>query len=74
MSEQGLGFRWGNIYSLVGIRIIPSEDIPCGFKRTVGNDIFVSPRNYDYMRPLSAKGMIIVLGILAELAPTESSK
>lgn len=49
------------------LRVIPSDDIPNGFKRTVGNDIFVSSRNYEYMKPLSAKGTIILLGILIEL-------
>jgi hypothetical protein len=71
MSEQG--FSWGNLYSLVGVRIIPSEDVPNGFRRTVGTDIFVSSRNYEYMRPLSAKGMIIVLGLLTEQhAPSDT--
>ena len=72
MSEQSLS--WGNISSIVGIRIIPSEDVPSGFRRTAENDIFVSFRNYEYMRSLSAKGTLILLGFLTELTPTESAQ
>ena len=65
---------WTDLRSLMGIQIIPTEDVPNGFKRTVGNDIFVSFRNYEYMKPLNAKGTIILLGFLTELALTESSE
>jgi len=63
---------WRSLYSLVGIQVIPSEDIPNGFRHTVGDTIFVSPQNYEYMRPLSAKETIIMLGFLAEMVPKES--
>ena len=66
MSEQNPA--WEYVSSYRGIRIIPSEDVPAGFKRTVGTDIFVSSHNYEYMRSLSAKGILIVVGILTELA------
>lgn len=53
------------------LRIIPSEDIPNGFKRTDEDNVFVSPQNYELMRPFSTKGVIIALGILTEVDPTE---
>lgn len=58
-----------NLYAICGIRIIPSHDIPNGFKRTAEDDIFVSSQNYELMRPLSAKGMIIALACLTEQVP-----
>lgn len=60
------------MYNLPGIwllRAIPSDDIPNGFKRTVEDNVFVSPQNYELMRPFSAKGIIIALGVLTELDP-----
>jgi hypothetical protein len=50
-----------------GIDIIPSEDIPNGYRRTTENAIYVSPGNYELLRPLSAKGTIIALGFLKEM-------
>lgn len=61
MSEQG--FYQGTIE---GIRVIPDEDVPPGHKRTVGSDIFINEHNYERMRPLSAKAMLIALGTLKE--------
>ncbi len=52
-----------------GIDIIPSEDVPSGHKRTAENAIFVSPGNYELLRPLSARATIIVLGFLKEVKP-----
>lgn len=67
MNEKSLA--WEEDPSSAGkIRIIPSEDVPAGFKRTVGTDIFVNSHNFTYMRSLSAKGTIIVVWILTELA------
>lgn len=53
---------------LSGIQIIPSDDVPCGYRRTEGDTIFINPANYELMRPLSAKGTLIVLGILGEMS------
>lgn len=65
MPEHNLwqSFSLGRIY---GINVIPSEDIPPGFKRTVGDDIFVNEHNYELLKSFSAKGMLIALGILRE--------
>jgi hypothetical protein len=73
MSEENLTTAFA-LSAIRGIRIIPCEAIPNGFRRTVGNDIFVSVRNYEYMKPLSAKGTIILLGFLIELPPEEKAK
>lgn len=57
------------MYEVPGIwllHIIPSEEVPNGFKRTVEDNVFVSTQNYELMRPFSAKGIIIALGILTE--------
>lgn len=61
-----------NLYAICGIHIIPSHDIPNGFRHTVECNVFVSPQNYELMRPLSAKGMIIALGCLTEQVPEEA--
>ncbi len=53
---------------LTGIQIIPDDAIPRGYKRTEGNSIRINPVNYDYIRPLGAKGTMIVLGLLGEVA------
>lgn len=64
MSKQAeQGFSLGRID---GIDVIPSEEIPPGYKRTVGPNIFVNEHNYELMKPLSAKAMLIALGILRE--------
>lgn len=56
-----------------GISIIPDEDIPPGYKRTTGFNIFINEHNYELMKPLSAKGMLIALGVLREIAPQNQS-
>lgn len=62
MSEQG--FTLGRID---GINVIPDDDIPPGFKRTVGFDIFINTGSYELMRTFSAKWMLIAMGTLREL-------
>ena len=53
---------WLNYRS--GIRVIPSAHIPDGYRFALGNDIFVNPANYEDMRLLSAKEILIALGRL----------
>jgi len=61
------GFSDYHITRLYGIDVIPSESVPNGYKRTEENKIFVSPKNYEYLRLFSAKGVIIAIGLLKEL-------
>lgn len=61
-------FYVGRIY---GISIIPDENIPPGYKRTEESNIFINEHNYDLMKTLSAKGMIIALGTLREVQQKE---
>jgi len=64
MQEPSLIYR-----NYRGIDVIPSEDIRNGYKRTTENVIYVSPGNYELLRPLSARATIIMLGFLKEVNP-----
>lgn len=63
-----------NLGQITGINIIPMDDIPAGFKRTEGSDIFVNARNYEHIRLLSAIGMIFAIGCLRELSKVKQGE
>lgn len=51
-----------------GIDIIPSDDIPPGYKRTTISAIFVNEHNYELMKAMSVKAMLMILGgVLREI-------
>ena len=47
-----------------GMRIIPSGDIPDGYRRIEGMDIFISLTNYEELRTLSAEELLSALAFL----------
>lgn len=50
-----------------GIRIIASEDIPNGYRRIDGTDVFISPGNYRLIKELDAKGILVALAHLTDV-------
>jgi hypothetical protein len=62
MALAGSEFGWR-----VGIRIIPDETMPVGFKRIEGLDVFVHPQDYEFLKPLDANATLIALGMLRTL-------
>lgn len=51
---------------VVGIDIIPTDDVAPGCKRTDTYAVLVNPANYETLRTMTAKGVLVVLALLKE--------
>lgn len=56
---------WGNV--LGRVMIVPDLSIHDGYKKTCADRIFISPRNYNDIRSLTAERIINALSLLTEV-------